>query len=373
MAGNAAMSLINQMLQDLEKRRPQSAIGDASPVQVMAVTQHHPAKWMPLLVVAILGIGVSASVLMLRPSVSGTISAALPHTTSIAPNQPVPAQPPLSRITPDQHKPIVTMPVPATPPPTPSSIIAVPAPVIAMDQALLQMEKQQHITQIPNPSVPDNPLPDNSQETPDVPISSKHLKEITPAQQAENQYRKALELMQQGRMTRAMESLAQALQLDSSHNAARQTLAGLLVDTQRFAEAEHRLQEGLNRLDPDQPGQPGLAMMLARLQVERGNTRAGLETLQRSLPDAVEQADYQAFLAALLQREGRHGEAIEHYLQAIGKVPQSGIWLMGIGISLQAENRMQDAQEAFKHAKASNTLSPELVAFVEQRLKQIKR
>ncbi len=367
------MSLINQMLQDLEKRRPQGAIGDVLPVQVMAVTQHHPAKWTPLLIVAILGIGVSASVLMLRPSASGTISAALPHTTSIAPNQPVPTQPPLSLTTPDQNKPIVTMPVPATPPPAPSSVMAVPAPDIAMDQPPLQMEKQQRITQTPNPGMSDNPLPGISQETPDAPISSKHLKAITPAQQAENQYHKALELMQQGRMTRAMESLAQALQLDASHNAARQTLAGLLVDEQRFDEAERRLQEGLTRLDPDQPGQPALAMMLARLQVEQGNARAGLETLQRSLPDAVEQPDYQAFLAALLQREGRHGEAIEHYLQAIGKAPQSGIWLMGIGISLQAENRMQDAQEAFQRAKASSTLNPELLAFVEQRLKQIKR
>lgn len=367
------MSLINQMLQDLEKRRPQGAIGDVLPAQVMAVAQRHPARWRPLLAVAILGIGVSASVLMLRPSASAAISAVLPHTTSMAPNQPVPTQPPLSLTTPDQNKPIVTLPVSVTPQLAPSPVMAAPATVIAMNQPPLQIEKQQHITQAPNPSVSDNPLPGNSQEVPDAPISSKHLKEITPSQQAENQYRKALELMQQGRMTRAMENLAQALQLDASHSAARQTLAGLLVDAQRFDEAEHRLQEGLNHLDPDQPNQPGLAMMLARLQVERGDTRAGLETLQRSLPDAVEQADYQAFLAALLQREGRHGEAIEHYLQAIGKVPQSGIWLMGIGISLQAENRMQDAQEAFQRSKASNTLSPELVAFVEQRLKQIKR
>lgn len=49
---------------------------------------------------------------------------------------------------------------------------------------------------------------------------------------------------------------------------------------------------------------PDLAMMLARSQMERGDTRAGLDTLQCNLPDvqenAVEHADYQGFLAALL-------------------------------------------------------------------------
>ena len=289
------MSLINQMLQDLEKRRPQGAIGDVLPVQVMAVAQHHPVRWTPLLVVAVLGIGgASASVLMLRPSASDAISTVLPHTTSMA-TQPAlslttPAHHDLTsetdmeassntailHVIPDQNKLAATTLAQVTPPPSP--VMTVPAPVIAMNQPPLLIEKPQHTTQAPTPSASDNPLPGNSQEVSDAPISSKHLKEITPAQQAENQYRKALELMQQGRMTRAMESLTQTLQLDASHSAARQTLAGLLVDAQRFDEAERRLQEGLNRLDPDQPGQPALAMILARLQVERGNTRAGLAT-----------------------------------------------------------------------------------------------
>jgi len=91
------------------------------------------------------------------------------------------------------------------------------------------------------------------------------------------------------------------------------------------------------------------------------------------LPYAAELPDYQAFLAALLQREGRNKEAIEHYLLALRKVPGSGVWLMGLGISLQAENRQTEAQEAFLRAKASNTLSPDLLAFVEQQLKQSRQ
>ncbi|HUW27029.1 MAG TPA: tetratricopeptide repeat protein, partial [Sulfuriferula sp.] len=228
----------------------------------------------------------------------------------------------------------------------------------------------------PNPAAPTQQLvlPDGQagsgeREVPGSMAVTKQVKEITPQQRAENEYSKAVALLQQGRAAEANELLAHVLQLDPGNTAARQTLVGLLVEGKRYDEAERRLQDGL-KLDPSQAR---LAMILARLQVEQGDTQSGLKTLQHSLPYAAERPDYQAFLAALLQREGRHKEAIEHYLQALRKVPGSGVWLMGLGISLQAENRQAEAQEAFIRAKASNTLSPDLQAYVEQQLKQFRQ
>lgn len=199
--------------------------------------------------------------------------------------------------------------------------------------------------------------------------SQEHsMKSVTPQQLALSHYQKAMSWLQQGRVAEARNGLEEALKLDPGYLAARQALAGLLVEQRQFTQAELVLQDGLS-LNSEQSG---FAMALARLQVERGDIRSALDTLYKGLPYGAEKADYQAFLAALLQRSEQHKKAIEHY-QAALRLEPSAAWQMGLGISLQAEHRLSDALEAFGRAKASNELTPDLSAFVEQRLRMIKK
>jgi tetratricopeptide (TPR) repeat protein len=119
------------------------------------------------------------------------------------------------------------------------------------------------------------------------------------------------------------------------------------------------------------PRQPAMAMLLARLQIERGGS--GVDTLQRSLPYAAGNGDYHAFLAGALQRQGRHLEAAEQYGAALRANPHNGVWLMGLGISLQAEKRNGEALDAFRKARSSASMSPELQAFVDRKLLQLSQ
>jgi hypothetical protein len=48
-------------------------------------------------------------------------------------------------------------------------------------------------------------------------------------------------------------------------------------------------------------------------------------------------------------------------------------WLVGIGISLQSLGREADAVEAFQRAKDGGQLPAAFIAFVYQRLVQLKR
>lgn len=283
-----------------------------------------------------------------------------------APPVPVSRQVPASTATP------VTVPAPLPVNAATAQAPAVAAPrVQAPETAAARIVDGRTAPTVASKSIAvDRPLQKTDRETEfDIPANvSKQVKELTPQQRAEEEYRRAMVLLDQGKNSESMAGLEKSLQLDPQHGVARQTLAGLLLEAKRPDEAIRQLQNGLN-IDK---GQPALAMMLARLQVDKGELRPAVETLQRTLPYAVERADYQAFLAALLQREGRHKEASEHYLLALRKSPQNGLWWMGIAISLQADNRPGEARDAFGRAKASSNLSPELLAFVDEKLKQLR-
>jgi MSHA biogenesis protein MshN len=190
---------------------------------------------------------------------------------------------------------------------------------------------------------------------------------MTPRQRAESDYNRALASLQDGRLAEAIAALEQALVTDPRHDAARQTLVGLLVEGGRKGPAMRVLQNGLT-LDPRQPS---MAMLLARLQIEGGTS--GIDTLMRTLPYAQGNGEYHAFLAAALARDERHREAAEQYQAALRSAPGNGVWWMGLGVSLQAEQRTADAVAAFERARTSPNLTPQLRAFVDRRIELLSR
>lgn len=396
------MSLINQMLQDLDARRADTTGTMQHGEQIRAVPERrrntHLAWWLVLaLTVALAGM---LAWLLLRPA-----------PTAVAPKQEAPPRLPLKLDTDlvidaspanasvTGAKP-QTMAAPSSPPETaaiaqvpeipsqPESVKpAVPDPVVVPPAAKTSTQNPattQNATVDSEEFRPQPALPDTvkasaavkppraapavkSSDEPMLVTGKKQYKELTPQQQAENEYRKAILWLQQGKAAEAREGLEAALRLNPQHAGARQALIGVLLDEKRTEDAAHIARDGLG-LDLHQTG---LAMILARLQLEKGDLHPAIDTLQRTLPYAADQADYQAFLAALLQRDGKHKEAIEHYVQALKKAPQNGVWWMGLGISLQADQRLAEAREAFMRAKATSALSPELLAFVDARLGQL--
>jgi MSHA biogenesis protein MshN len=174
--------------------------------------------------------------------------------------------------------------------------------------------------------------------------------------------------VQQGQLKDAASGYEAALLLDPLYDKAREALVAVLLSNKANAEAEKVLQDGLALNEK----QTRFAMLLARLQVERKALPQALQTLEKSLPYAGQQADYHAFIAALLQRQDRHAEAISQYQAALQLSPNSGVWLMGMAISLQALKRDEEARVSYKRAIETHSLSTALQSFVEQRLADLK-
>ena len=336
------MSLINKMLQDLDARAGQPGAAPM-PADVRLPPATEPrARWMRGAlaggaVIAVAAVGAIGWRMMGEQPPPVVVAAAAP----VAPVAPAP------------QAVLAEMPAAA---PVQVADVAPPAPVVPAPEPE------------PEPAPPSpKPAPAPRKPAPPKPAPVVHGRVETAPQRAENAYRRALLALEDGRVTEAIATLQAGLRIDPRHGPSRQTLVGLLIEAKRPDEAMRQLQAAM-ALDARQPS---LAMLLARLQLERGGP--ALDTLVRTLPHAAGNGEYHAFLAGVLQREGRHREAAEHYQAALRTAPGNGVWWMGLGISLQAEKRDPDAVAAFWQALGSGTLSPELTAFVERRLGQLGR
>ena len=350
------MSLINKMLQDLDARGTPEGRGDAGGIRSVPERERGVSRALVFGGAA----GLTAAAIALgwvywkRPAVP-------PVLVSVA-SKPVPVPVPLP----------VPVPVPV-PAPVPAPVAAVPVapePVFQAEETApaparaRPAEPRRSTEKAPKPAAA--PVVKTA-----VPAASERIidgKQVTPQQRVENEYRRALAQLQDGRVSDAMLALQQTLQLDPRHQGARETLVRLLLEAQRPDDAARQLQLSL-ALDPKQPAQ---AMMLARLQLDKANGgAAALDTLMRSLPYAADNGEYHAFLAGVLQREQRYREAAEHYQLALQAAPDNSVWWMGLGIALQADNHPAQARQAFERARGLQTLSPQLQAFVERKLVQL--
>ncbi|NJA88210.1 tetratricopeptide repeat protein [Rhodocyclus tenuis] len=187
----------------------------------------------------------------------------------------------------------------------------------------------------------------------------------SPSERAEATYRRALGSLNAGRTGDAAEELRNALAIDATHTASRQLLLRLLLEARRFDEAADLLDEGLQLA----PANVQWAMSLARLKVERGDLPAAWRALQRSLPAASGNADYQGFAGHVLLRMGRAHEAVERYAQATRLAPAEGRWWLGLGLALDADGHAAEARDAWQRARASGTLTPDLLTLIEQKLR----
>ncbi|MDD5301273.1 MAG: tetratricopeptide repeat protein [Gallionella sp.] len=399
------MSVINQVLNQIEQRGAQRLSGQTMVRAVPPVRDTRKLKAALLVLGAVLAVGalVWQWPRIKKPAaVTASNVQAKPVTVIAAPasgvmNEPVaetlvPASqlsPELSAVTPPSPnavkggdaaapaKPLGQSTKPLLSPHNPSTDPNAVAPARPLSEPNKPLPSRRGLSAPPRALASERPLsessetPQNQGSLPDAraaaPASSGDLpkKQISPAQQADAEFHKASGLVQQGNSTDALAGYEAALRLNPGHDAARQALVALLLENKRGAEAERVLHEGIK----SRPEQASFAMLLARLQVERGAVGEALATLEKSLPFADQQADYQAFLAALLQRQNRHNEAIAHYQIVLQLAPNNGIWLMGYGISLRAVQRNAEAKDAFKRALETQTLSPELREFVQQKLK----
>lgn len=348
------MSIINQMLRDLDARHAgaNERLGLPSNLRALPPEQAARPQGLPWLAAGLLACAVGAGFLWF--------------------GQPAPRSEPLSATVaaaPDGEQ---ALPFPVEPKPTPSSMPPTQKPVSA---AVVKPAP------VPPSAAarPARPMPAPVAETAERPAQpvmpapaavgefqiDKQPKEALSRDQAGAEYQKGLQAAGMGDHAGALPPLRRALELDPGHAKARQALLSVLASSRQWEEVKQVARNGL-LLDP---ARSGWAVILARLQHEQGNTEAAVKTLEIHAGDAIGDADYQGLFAFLLQKRGRHAEAAQHYQAALALRPNEGRWWYGLGFSLEAAGRGDDALAAFGKARDSGNLPAEMLGLVEQKLK----
>jgi len=190
----------------------------------------------------------------------------------------------------------------------------------------------------------------------------------TPRARAEAELARGMTLLNRGRTDGAIAAFKASLDADPGFVTARQTLIAVLAEQGRRGEAETIARDGL-RLDP---AGGNLAMIAARLALDRGDASEALRTLERSAGAGSANGDYRAFTGALYYRAGRYAEAAKEYNAALRISPQNATWWMGLGMAQEAASRREEAVAAFRQARASGTLGADLDAYVAERLRALQ-
>jgi MSHA biogenesis protein MshN len=377
------MSLINKMLQDLDRRQALGTGPEAGVLRAAPTAARH-REWFWRIVTLLLTVGVAwvlwiAYQILPRPLVTDAAFRAaerararapiavkvqapvVPAVAEVAPaapvapkqaEEPLPVkQPPAAEAlklalaieTPVREpaaKPAVPAPRPKAAPPAaaPAPAAAAPAPRVAAPVAAAETK-----------------------------TSVDKRERNAPTSAAEAHFRRAALLLSHGRVSEAEVELAAALKSDPGHVPARQAYVSLLLDQQRIAHARRLLEESL----AENPAQPTFALALARVHAALRDYPKALEVLDRAGP-AAGAPEFQAMRGAVLQRLGRDEDAVRAFEDAIRGAPQPAATWVSLGISLEALGRRPEAADAYRKALAAGPLALEAREYAQDRMRALQ-
>ena len=364
------MSLINKMLQELDRRNAMgSTSGPVPPQQVRAVLAPGTGRewfWRIIAVLALAAFGwVGWVVVQLRPQTLATDlalnagvdaqrKAAMPEKKTAPPVQAAPE--------------LVQQASAATPAPRaeaqPSPAQAAPPPELFKLALSIDRPISERIAKpsAKSPAVQKPVAADSGASR----VNKRELPRSS-VDEAETLFRHGVVVLNQGRISEAQADFAAALAKHPGHEAARQALIAVLIERRDLNEAQRLLEEGLVL----NPAQTQFTAVLARVLVERGDYREAAGVLAATPNTGAADSDYQLLHGAVLQRLGRHAEAVEAFQRAAKISNQGGAIWVAMGISLEATGRKAEALEAYRLSLGAGATTQDVRAYAEGRIRAL--
>jgi MSHA biogenesis protein MshN len=387
------MSLINRMLQDLDRRQASGSERASLPVDVRPLPDGATATALSLHRVTALPLRPVVAACALLALGFGSWQALGPRASAPGPeaarHRAAPLQPAAPRSAIEVATPAAGLPAPA-----PVQSVAAPVapardasqPAAAEPARATQAESLRpraprasaagaeaplrlaHLLVLPVEARASTPAPESAGATERAGRVDKTISTASARERAEAELQAGQTAASAGRTVESAERYATALDADPAFAPARVLLANHLLQTGQ-ADAARRLLEAGLALDPQHPR---LSVAFARLLAERDEPGPAIELLRRAAARGAADAEFRALHAALLERLGQHREAAAEYRAAVRLAPGVGVWWIGLALSLEADGRAADAREAYERALASASLTGDIRAFVERKLRDAR-
>ena len=177
-----------------------------------------------------------------------------------------------------------------------------------------------------------------------------------------------LRALQANNLAAAERYFQDAIDDDTANGAAWSYLYSTQVKAGNITAAEQTLRMGLAAAkDP-----AALAKLYARMLLDRGNTGAAVRVLQDNRPPVASDAEYDAFLAAMLQKKGQFALAGDIYRQLLDRNPDSASLWIGLAMSSDSLGNPEDALAAFHSALRADPLKPPLARYAARRISELE-
>jgi MSHA biogenesis protein MshN len=238
-------------------------------------------------------------------------------------------------------------------------------------QAIKQQSEASEINQIASTPVASNSQTTNSLEATNGPqkvespvessmsVASTSAKDsVSGIQQEVNRQ------LQSGDKAGAIKNLTRVLAIEPRNLSARKKLASLHFGLGNTAIASELLQQGIALA----PSDSAMRLMLARLLFRADNPDSALQLLKAHPRSVIADDELLSFRAALAEKQGDYGQAIEDYSQLIDRQQTNARWWLGLAVSQDKQSLRQEAITSYRRAQTLNQLSDQVSTFVKQRL-----
>lgn len=379
------MSLVNDMLRDLDSRQRDGAGHSASREKLIPATENRKKtgrnsalkKWLaPLLIVAV----AAAGVLMWRSQ----LVQQMPAPAAISAATPVAPVAPVASAEPAALEPRVDQ--------------AILEEMERMSQRMQELEQRNLALQlqveqtIPAPDTnvsaqvsqadaialePAEGLPELSaaivvQDTEQPADASTLVRMPTQMNFREvdrQQVQEALGLWQQGQHGAALDSLAAFATENPQAHQSREMLAKLLLQRGEMIGAMEQADIGLGI----QPDNYGYKKVKARVLMAAGVPAEAADLLAVRAPSLAGDSEYHELLAASRLASQKYDEALVSYQALSASAPLESRWWYGVAASLDALGRSFEAVQAYERALQLGGLTPALRQNSQQRIASIRQ